>query len=234
MVTRSKLRDEVIVALLRHIEQEQLSAGDSLPPERAIAEQLGVSRTVVREGLTALEMQGLLELVPGRRPVLVRRFERAFAETLGHAVAGDEGRLRELIEVRQIFEPSAAALAARRASVEEIAAMERAVDDMAAHLDSPEGYIDADVSFHEGLVSAAGNELLADIMRPVAALLAQSRRATVGARRPPSSALAEHRGILDAIRDRDPEAARAACVAHLEATALDLEAVDRSSHPEPI
>jgi GntR family transcriptional repressor for pyruvate dehydrogenase complex len=224
MVARSKLRDAVVQAVLQRIKSEQLVAGDALPPERALAEELGVSRTVVREGLTSLEMQGVLELVPGRRPVLVRRFERAFAETLGHAVGEDGMRLRELLEVRQIVEPEAAALAAERASADELAAMERAIAAMGDHLDAPEGYVDADVAFHEALLSASGNELLAEMMRPAAGLAVASRRASVGVRRPPATALEEHRRILEAIRAGDGPAARTAVAEHLSATALDIAA----------
>jgi len=226
MVARSKLRDAVVHAVLERIKTEQLVAGDALPPERMLAEQLGVSRTVVREGLTSLEMQGVLELVPGRRPVLVRRFERAFAETLGHAVGEDGTRLRELLEVRRIVEPEAAALAAHRASADELDAMERAVGEMGDHLDAPEGYVDADVAFHEALLSASGNELLAEMMRPAASLAVASRRTSVGARRPPVAALEEHRRILEAIRAGDEEAARAAAARHLDATALDIAAAE--------
>lgn len=225
MVARSKLRDEVVVAVLSRIHLEGLERGDSLPPERVLAEELGVSRTVVREGLTALEMQGVLELVPGRRPVVTQRFERAFADTLGHAVAADAERLGELTEVRAIVEPAAAALAALRATEEQIRAMAAAVDDMAKHLDSLEGQVDADVAFHEALLTGAGNELLAEIMRPVASLLTMSRQRTVGARRSPSDALAEHRRILEAVASRDAGAAREAAASHLASTALDVVAL---------
>lgn len=231
MVPRGKLRDAVVQAVLDRIRTEGLVPGDALPPERVLAVELGVSRTVVREGLTSLEMQGVLELVPGRKPVVVRRFERAFAETLGHAVGQDSARLGELLEVRRIVEPEAAALAAVRATAEELAAMQRAVDEMDAHLDATEGYVDADVAFHEALLSASGNQLLAEMLRPAAGLLVESRRLSVGARRPPASALDEHRRILAAIRAGDPAVARAAVAEHLSATALDLAA---SADPDDV
>ncbi|NYI40508.1 FadR/GntR family transcriptional regulator [Demequina lutea] len=231
MITRSKLRDAVVSALLERIDSDGLMPGDTLPPEREIAAELGVSRTVVREGLAALEIQGVLELVAGRRPTVVHDFERAFASTLGHAVASDAGRLRELTEMRTIVEPAAADLAAQRATPTDIDAMRRSIDAMRSNLDRPEGFVDADIAFHEALLSAAGNGLLADMMRPSAALLALSRRRSSGVRRPPADALSEHEMIFDAIGRGDRRAARAACAQHLDATLLDLEASNHETWP---
>jgi GntR family transcriptional repressor for pyruvate dehydrogenase complex len=223
MIARNKLRDEVISELLTIIEKDSLGPGDTLPPERELSASMGVSRTVVREALTALEMQGLLVLVPGRRPTVQLQYERAFGDTLGLAMRKDEHSLRQLMEVRWIVENAAAALAAARASAADIEALDEAITRMRDHLDEAPGYVDADVAFHEALLVATGNDMLVSIMRPAAGLLARSRELTTGSRRPPSSALEEHVAIFERIRDGDVEGARRASERHMTATIEDLD-----------
>ncbi|MCU1439558.1 MAG: transcriptional regulator, GntR family [Rhodoglobus sp.] len=225
MIARNKLRDEVISAVLAIIEGDSLGPGDTLPPERELSATLGVSRTVVREALTALEMQGLLVLVPGRRPTIQLQYERAFGETLGLAMRKDENSLKQLMEVRWIIENSAAALAAARATAGDIEALGNAIARMREHLDEPSGYVDADVAFHEALLVATGNDVLVSMMRPAAGLLARSRELTTGSRRPPSSALEEHIAIFERISAGDVEGAREASARHMAATIEDLESV---------
>jgi GntR family transcriptional repressor for pyruvate dehydrogenase complex len=225
VIARNKLRDEVISALLATIEKDSLGPGDTLPPERELSAAMGVSRTVVREALTALEMQGLLVLVPGRRPTVLLEYERAFGETLGLAIRKDENSLQQLMEVRWIVENAAAALAAARATPRDIEALGEAIAGMRDHLDEPSGYVDADVAFHDALLVATGNEMLVSMMRPAAGLLARSRELTTGSRRPPSSALEEHVAIFERIREGDVEGARQASAAHMAATIEDLNSV---------
>jgi DNA-binding FadR family transcriptional regulator len=229
MIARGKLRDQVVTGLLDHIRRHGLQTGDALPSERELAAETGVSRTVVREALTALEMQGLLSLGPGRRPVLQRRHEKALGETLELALEGGADAIDQLMEVRQIVETAAAALAAVRATDDDIAAMRAAVDAMGSEIDQPAGYVDADLAFHEALLVATHNDMLVTIMRPAAGLLARSREMTTGSRRPPREAMVEHQAILERICSRDPEGARRLSRAHMEATADDLMASGRPS-----
>jgi len=223
MITRGKLRDEVVTEVIGIIERDGLRPGSTLPPERELSAAMGVSRTVVREALTALEMQGVLELVPGRRPTVRQHYEQAFGETLGFAVRKDEDSIRQLMEVRRIFESEAAALAAARATPADIEALSRAITRMRDHLDEPSGYVDADVAFHEALLVATGNDLLVSMMRPAAGLLVRSREVTTGTRRPPAAALAEHTAIFECIAAGDVEGARAASAAHMSSTVADVE-----------
>lgn len=225
MIERSKLRDAVIAELLKTIEHDKLRPGDTLPPERELSAGMGVSRTVVREALTALEMQGLLVLVPGRRPTINQQYERAFGETLGLAVRKDRDSLMQLMEIRWIVENEAAALAAERATPDDINAMADAIARMRDHLNEPSGYVDADLAFHEALLVATKNDMLVSMMRPAAGLLARSRSLTTGSRRPPQSALDEHSAIFDRIRAGDVDGARAASAQHMAATIEDVQSV---------
>lgn len=223
-VEHKKLRDQVVEEIQRIVREGGLQAGDALPPERELSSTLGVSRTVVREALTSLEMQGMLELVPGRTPTLRKQFSKAIGNTLQHLVDADGKSVVELNEIRQIFETQISGLAARRASEADVSRLRSALTRMEQHIDEPEGYIVADAAFHDALLEAAGNEVLVHLMRPVGALLLKSRELTVGRRRPPTTALSEHRQILARVEAGDEEGARAAMESHLNETAADLSA----------
>lgn len=222
MIVRNKLRDQVVSAVIEIIDSADLKPGDTLPPERELALQVGVSRTVVREALTALEMQGLLELSPGHRPTVRSHYERAFSETLGLAMRDDLDRILQLAEVRRVVEVDAAGLAARRATPEDLAAMQSALDTMGDHLEDSVGYVDADVAFHEAMLLATKNDVLVSMFRPVTQLLQRSRSLTnAGHRRPQTDAVEQHREILDRIAAGDADGARSACERHMAETFED-------------
>jgi GntR family transcriptional repressor for pyruvate dehydrogenase complex len=223
MIVRNKLRDQVVTEVIELIDRSGLRPGDELPPERELTAQMGVSRTVVREALTALEMQGLLELTPGRRPRVRLEYERALGETLGLAMREDLDRILQLAEVRRIVEADAAALAAERAEPQDVAAMQEAIDTMREHLADPVGWVDSDVAFHEALLLATKNEVLVSMFRPVAQMLQRSRAVTTEVRRRPTSTAArQHQEILDRIAARDIEGARAASERHMTETVEDV------------
>ncbi len=224
MITRSKLKDQAVEALLALIEDRGLKPGDALPTERELSEILGVSRTVVREAFGMLEVRGLVEIRAGRGAVLTREFERAFTDTLRLVMRDDAHALEELFEVRRIFEAEVAALAAERAHDEHLRRMRAALELMASQLERPAGYVDADLAFHDALMEAAGNSVLMTMTRPVAALLAESRHLTAWRRRSPREALAEHERIAARVEAGDAEGARAEMRRHLDATAKDMQA----------
>jgi GntR family transcriptional repressor for pyruvate dehydrogenase complex len=224
VIVRRKLRDQVVELLLDTIREQRLVPGDFLPSERELASRLGVSRTVVREALTALEMQGMLSLVPGRKPELTQRYERAIGDTLRLAAQADVEGIVKLFEVRRMIEPEAAALAAERHTRRDLSAMEDAVERMRSKAFEREGYVQADVAFHDALLVASRNDLLVSMFRPIAELSERSRDLTAWTRRKPFRAAEEHQAILDRVGDRDAEGARQAMDQHMQSTALDLAA----------
>ena len=223
-IVHKKLREQAVDEIVRFVREGGLSPGDPIPAERDLTAMLGVSRTVVREALTSLEMQGMLELVPGRPPTLRKQFGRAFGNTLQYILDSDADSIVQLLEVRRMVEVEVAAFAAQRARPSDLKRLEAALERMEQHIDEPEGYIDADAEFHDALLAAAGNDLLVHMLSPVGALLARSRELTVGWRRPPTNALIEHRQIFERVRARDEVGARELMIAHLNETSADLSA----------
>jgi GntR family transcriptional regulator, transcriptional repressor for pyruvate dehydrogenase complex len=203
-----------------------LEPGERLPPERELCARLGVSRTVVREALNLLEARGLISIEHGRGAVVSGGNTNAVRDALGVILRVRPKVLWELLEMRAILEVGISGLAAERATVEDTDAMRAELERMAALIDAPEGYVDADVEFHALLARAARNGVLLTMLEPIVDLLRASRRVSAS-RRPGSAlrALGEHEEILRRVEAGDAEGARREMRAHLANTVRDIEAV---------
>ena len=203
-----------------------LEPGERLPPERELCERLGVSRTVVREALNLLEARGLISIEHGRGAVVSGGNTDAVRDALEVVLRVRPKVLWELLEMRAILEVGISGLAAERATEEDTDAMRVQLERMAALIDVPEGYVDADVEFHALLARAARNGVLLTMLEPIVDLLRASRRVSAS-RRPGSAlrALGEHEEILRRVEAGDAEGARREMRAHLANTVRDIEAV---------
>ena len=210
---RRGLAHEVAEQLVELI-AESASPEVALPSERALGEQLGVSRNVLREALAALDQMGLTETRGKARIGLTRR-----ARVHRLARASPEDAARELmldpVEVRRMIEPEAAALAAVRATPEDVDEIERWLALMERGATAGEGIVDEDSGFHVAIARATRNRMLIDLVGALTDALRQSRELSFRPPEAPRAAIADHRAILAAIRAGDAEAARRAMGAHL-------------------
>lgn len=217
-VQAPKVFERVAVQIEQRILDGDLRSGDRLPTERELAEQFQVSRTAVREALKILAQKGLVDMRPGRGTIVIDGAHEALQDSLGLVMRlklGEVGGSTSLMEVRELLEVGIAALAAERATAQEIAALHTAVQVMDAHLDDAEAFIAADNRFHEALAQATQNTLILTLVKSIVHLLSEQRKhifATPGA---PQRGQAHHKDILAAVIRRDPQAARLAMRAHL-------------------
>lgn len=214
-----RLYQRVAEQLAELIRDGEFDQGRKLPAERELAKMLGVSRPVVREAMVALEIAGLVEVRTGSGTHVTTPVE----EGEGDGAATDERLdVGAVLVARALIEGETAALAAEVASPRDLAAIEAAALALRAAIRAEREHREADHAFHTAIVAACGNLVLAGI---VEGLWRDSNRPGTGrsARRAPArlaQSLAEHIAILDAIRARDPIAARAAMRAHLDAIRL--------------
>lgn len=192
-----------------------------LPAERSLAEQLGVSRTVVREATKRLEQQGMLEIQHGTGIKVVDKLHRPLSESLSLLIPGMAERLRQLNETRLSIEPQAAALAAQRASAAQIEGMLDIQTQLDAAPDNAAA-IAADIAMHHAIADASGNLIYRLILDSLAELSFTSRLRTIG-RIGKSAAVEHHAQILQAIRRRDPEAALEHMRTHILAAGDDMD-----------
>jgi GntR family transcriptional repressor for pyruvate dehydrogenase complex len=221
-LTNVRLYEQLAERIRTQIVDGDLSAGDKLPNERDLAEQFGVSRTVVREALKTLKQEGLIEVRPGAGTFVVNATGEVLTQTFGLMMSiGKEKSLAEIIEIREILEPEIAALAAHRATPEDVKAMEHAVALMNENLEDIHKYVHEDHSFHLTLAEATKNIIIPRLIASIVDLLHELREKialTDGAR---ERGQEHHYDIINAIKAKDPEAARAAMRRHLKQVRQD-------------
>ncbi|MEA2361518.1 MAG: GntR family transcriptional regulator, transcriptional repressor for pyruvate dehydrogenase complex [Thermoleophilaceae bacterium] len=213
-VRRSRLYEEVVERLRELIDVQGLRPGDRLMSERDLADRLGVSRTSVRQALTALEVTGLVDIRHGGGVFLARALDDVLP-SLANELASTYEELPAVIEVREAIETQTARLAARRRSAGDLRAMHAALEEMEAAIESAGDPADADADFHTAIVRAARNQLLARLWDDLADPIDQTRRASLARPGRPPGSLAAHRLILAAIEAGDEDAAAQRMREHL-------------------
>lgn len=213
--TTLSLPDRLSVDIERLILDGKLAPGDRLPPERELAEHLGVSRVSIREALRELENRGLIDRKPGRGTIVLSPGEQSpMAESIGTAVNAAEAEIRDIMELRAILEPPIARLTAGRAKSRDVAQLRELVEAMEKET-SNERYAELDRAFHQTIAQYTHNPLLALINEQLAQQIAPSRakRYQTSERRNASSCA--HRLIFEAIEAGNGEAAEQAARDHV-------------------
>jgi GntR family transcriptional repressor for pyruvate dehydrogenase complex len=213
------LSEKVTLALMDSISQGRLAPGDRLPSERDLCEQFGVSRTVIREAVRALQARGVLRVRAGRGAEVVAVPASQITEALALFLRGAHTQQvldpERISEVRETLEVKLAELACRRAAPEDFELMSRAITAM-EHEADVEQASQHDVEFHRLIASATQNVLFVVLLDSIGDVLMELRRRSLAVAGRRDQAVAEHRRILDALIARDVGAARAAMVEHLE------------------
>ena len=207
------------LAVVRHLQQAIESGvypvGGRLPSERELADDLGVSRPVVREAIIVLESRGLVQTRHGAGV-----FVQADAEptNVNSAADSDSGPF-EVIEARRLLEGEIAALAAGAITDQQIAELQRLIDRIGDTSLDEAAREKADRTFHITLARITDNDVLVGFVETLWDLRYKSalceyffRRAREAGMTPPVD---EHQAILEALKSRDADAARAAMREHL-------------------
>jgi DNA-binding FadR family transcriptional regulator len=223
----SRLHQQLMQQLLDAIAHGRHPAGERLPPEMELARQLGVSRGVVRELLRSLEDRGVVSIRHGRgawvRPT--SEWNVLDAEVLAALMPtpASIGVLTHYLECRRILETEAAALAAQRASGKDLSDMADALARMSdlavtSQTDAEDNrhFHEADIAFHGAMFRASGNQVLPRVVEPIQrAMMTLRPHLALHPEHRLRKTLPEHKAILAAIADHDPDRAREAMSAHL-------------------
>jgi GntR family transcriptional repressor for pyruvate dehydrogenase complex len=213
-VIQDRLYQDVARKLNSELAANRYPVGSRLPAERELALHYGVSRPTIREAMIALEVQGLVEVRVGSGAYVMRL-------PGVNDIPGFDISAFELTEARLLFEGEAAALAATAASDEDIEEIARLVDEIASENRDPKGTDKADRAFHLAIARATRNTAVFNAIShlwelryssPEAALLHEKARTAFV-----KPVVEEHTAVLEALRRRDPAAARVAMRAHLSA-----------------
>ena len=206
----------------------ELQPGDRLPAEAVLLEKYEISRPVLREAVRVLVAKGLV-VSKQRAGALVRprnEWHLLDPDVLYWLIQAKPQQefLGSLMEVRRIFEPAAAALAAKAATEEQLRSIAAAYAGMEA-ASNVEELLEPVLAFHRRIAEATGNDLLAYIGNMLSLALRES--IILSSQLPNTHALSlpRHKAILTALRNRDPLGARQATLVQLEETGADLSTI---------
>jgi GntR family transcriptional repressor for pyruvate dehydrogenase complex len=224
---RQSLTSMLIEALTERIHSERYKPGDQIPTEKELIEEFNVSRTVVREAIANLKANGLVTTRQGKGAFVLEQTAAPSFRISDDKLALAEDML-EALEVRIAIESEAAALAARRRTAEQLAAIVAACDAMDAALARGEETVALDIAFHASIAEATGNRHFVGLFNYLGeVLMTRARLSISGAQlsRTPYDAQtlgafqarisSDHRRIVEAIADGDSDGARAALRMHL-------------------
>ena len=206
--------------LRRQILGGALAPGASLPAERDLVTQTGLSRGSVREALRILEAEGLVSTRPGRLGGSVARQpgDDSLAKYVHLFVHGRGISLLSLLQTREAVEPSLAALAAQNRTDEDVRQLTDATERVEAAYADTTLYLHENVNWHCVVAAASHNELLRAFMIAISSMVYKASAiedfATEDVRK---VVIKVHRRILDAIVARDADAARRRMARHLAA-----------------
>jgi GntR family transcriptional regulator, transcriptional repressor for pyruvate dehydrogenase complex len=193
-----------------------LKPGDRLPSIDALSQQCSVGRTSVREALRALELVGVVEIRHGEGTFIGEDISRFCLKPLSWGALLDQHRVSELSETRRCIECEMAAMAAHRATDENIAEIENYLLQMEEHQHDMEGYTAADVGFHFAIGKAARNEVMLNMLTSITDMLRRTVAHVVRLPGTIEAGLVAHRQIFEAIANHDPEIARSSMRGHLD------------------
>jgi GntR family transcriptional repressor for pyruvate dehydrogenase complex len=214
-IKRRRLFQDVVQQIRELILNQRLALGHRLPPERELAEQFQVSRSSLREAMRTLELQGLVTIRPGAGTFVHAQGEESMSEALVSYLTNGDGALRDVFELRHILEPQMAALAAQRATPEDVGRMEEMLGEQSDQIARGETGAQGDTAFHFAVAQATHNSALVKVVTAMGDILSQSREQPLQAPGRPQRSVASHRYILEMIREGDGQGAREAMEHHI-------------------
>jgi GntR family transcriptional repressor for pyruvate dehydrogenase complex len=222
-IRKSRISEEIADQIRGLIAEGRFAPGDRLPPEREMADTLRVSRNSVRDALRTLEVMGIVERRHGDGVYVSCITAETLVAPLASILATKQTLVDELMDARRLLEPPVARCSAERATDEDIAELEGLLEAQTAKTRAGSPAFEEHNAFHFALARSTKNEIVLLVINHVIDLLKESRAAWSLARAQRS--VVGHRRILDAIRSRQPEAAFAAMLEHLD----ELETASRKA-----
>jgi GntR family transcriptional repressor for pyruvate dehydrogenase complex len=217
-LARLSAAEAVFNAIRGAIESGKLAVGDKLNSEAALAQEYGVSRSVIREALRSCNALGLTVTRTGRGTFVV-------ADHVANDLVLGQFSARDLNEARPHIEVPAAGLAAERRTAEDLDILRAMVASMAVETD-PEAWVVLDSGFHAAIARASGNKVFESVVADIRdALTHQSETLNLVTEDRQHASNEEHQSILDAIESGSAPDASTAMSAHLRAVADALDAI---------
>jgi GntR family uxuAB operon transcriptional repressor len=217
-----RLYQEIGLTLYEELSDARYRVGDRLPPEREIAERLGVSRAVVREALIMLELMGLVEVRKGSGIYLIKQPSKHSSNgEIESSLDKDDVGPFEMMQARQLLESHVAEFAATQATKKDIMKMRDALELEKQNIDVLDDNHAGDKLFHFAIAEATQNSVLVDLVenlweRRESSPMWKQLHSHITDQTYRKKWLVDHENILLAIQQKKPDAARMAMWRHLE------------------
>lgn len=214
-----RITEKIVEQIKDGIGGGDFSAGEKLPPEREMAERMGVSRSSIREALQILEHTGFVQVIQGRGTFVKEIGREALTDPLWELLRNSQSRYQDIYEFRLAIEVWAAGKAAERISSREAAGLERIVAAMRRHVERGEPITELDAEFHLAISKASRNSVYYHVSNTVFHLISevtrQSHEYLFQNPEDQQMLLDDHGGICRAIADHDSRQARLLMQQHL-------------------
>jgi len=226
---KRRLYETVFEGIAAEILNGTLPAGTALPGDLVLSERFSVSRTVIREAIQVLASVGLVDVRHGAGTYVNDSQHWDLLDPRLLLLIGQTGTIGvlidDLLDIRRMFEVEATTLAAKRATQQELSELQALVDRMRAPAATEQDHLDLNLEFHSLLVQASHNRILRGLreqLRGVLSVMMNARQSQADAEmRIVSTAM--HQMIVDSIRERRPDRARAVMLAHLQGAERSLQ-----------
>lgn len=230
-VRRQSLADDLAQRIKDLIDAEAYAPGARLPTIAAMAQRFGVGHPTLREALKKLETLGAVVVKHGSGVYVGARPNPLFVSNPVHAGVPSKKTLLDLVEARLPIEIETTALAARRATDDDLAHLAALLERAEAHLSDGDVLNATNMSFHTAIARASGNGVLCQLLDALSNLFLDEQRAILDIFGSRQRDHAEHLGILEALRAHDEEQAVALMRAHLEGVRAVLLRWDEDTLP---
>ena len=221
-----RITEEIVTQIRDYIAQGELKAGDRLPSEREMAQQLGVSRPTVREALQVLEHTGFVEILQGSGTYIRDISKQALTDPLQILIDGSDKRYQEVYEFRTAIECWAVGMAAERIEPEALARLEEIITQMKARRAQRKPVDELDAEFHLTIARSCRNGIYYHVVKTLLHLITQATRIShkelFSAERDQVDLMADHEAIYKAIAARDAAKAKQLMAFHLNRVLLKL------------
>ena len=216
VIKRRRLHEDIVEQIRDLVRDGSLKHGDRLPPEREMSERLAGEPYLAAGGdAGAWNFKGWWRAGRARGPFINTGQFDAMASVIASCLVDSQQTVQDVFEMRRILEPGIAALAAERATEEDICQLESALGEQREQIERGESGVSGDSAFHFALAKATQNAALIKVVMAVADTLHQSRDRSLQTAGRAQRSLASHQDMLELVRSHDCEGAREAMEHHI-------------------
>ncbi|MFP3090826.1 FadR family transcriptional regulator [Treponema sp. TIM-1] len=212
---RSSTVERIVENLITLVRERSLNIGDKLPPERQLCEMIGVSRPSLREALKALQVMNIIDIRQGAGAYIKSLEPEDVVEHLDIVFHLDSSLYHDLYEARRVIEASIAAMAAEKINDDELEFIEENIRQAAGDIDNEQAFAERDLELHHVIMKAAGNRVIPVFMQSINKLALLIRQKTNAMPNIRKNTIKDHRAILMALKNHDPQESAAAMERHI-------------------